>query len=202
MTQKKLYITLFAALILVISSVAGMMAHRISSSSAAKPLLEKETSQLAADTEKLMSDTDELRKEMGEVLAGLEEKDSINSQYMEHKKKHDELAAEVSEFENRLSELNAETEAVQKELDTSTVTENKTGKRYSLAANETYSCPDKIPENRYVAKGTGTLTVLTSSGQTRISQNLDVAYNSSYTFNLSRGERLHVTGNVTLTELK
>lgn len=202
MTQKKLYITLFAALILVISSVAGMMARRISSSSAAKPLLEKETSQLAADTEKLMSDTDELRKEMGEVLAGLEEKDSINSQYMEHKKKHDELAAEVSEFENRLSELNAETEAVQKELDTSTVTENKTGKRYSLAANETYSCPDKIPENRYVAKGTGTLTVLTSSGQTRISQNLDVAYNSSYTFNLSRGERLHVTGNVTLTELK
>lgn len=202
MTQKKLYITLFAALILVISSVAGMMAHRISSSSAAKPLLEKETSQLAADTEKLMSDTDELRKEMGEVLAGLEEKDSVNSQYMEHKKKHDELAAEVSEFENRLSELNAETEAVQKELDTSTVTENKTGKRYSLAANETYSCPDKIPENRYVAKGTGTLTVLTSSGQTRISQNLDVAYNSSYTFNLSRGERLHVTGNVTLTELK
>lgn len=202
MTQKKLYITLFAALILVISSVAGMMAHRISSSSAAKPLLEKETSQLAADTEKLMSDTDELRKEMGEVLAGLEEKDSVNSQYMEHKKKHDELAAEVSEFENRLSELNAETEAVQKELDTSTVTENKTGRRYSLAANETYSCPDKIPENRYVAKGTGTLTVLTSSGQTRISQNLDVAYNSSYTFNLSRGERLHVTGNVTLTELK
>lgn len=202
MTQKKLYITLFAALILVISSVAGMMAHRISSSSAAKPLLEKEISQLAADTEKLMSDTDELRKEMGEVLAGLEEKDSVNSQYMEHKKKHDELAAEVSEFENRLSELNAETEAVQKELDTSTVTENKTGKRYSLAANETYSCPDKIPENRYVAKGTGTLTVLTSSGQTRISQNLDVAYNSSYTFNLSRGERLHVTGNVTLTELK
>lgn len=202
MTQKKLYITLFAALILVISSVSGMMAHRISSSSAAKPLLEKETSQLAADTEKLMSDTDELRKEMGEVLAGLEEKDSVNSQYMEHKKKHDELAAEVSEFENRLSELNAETEAVQKELDTSTVTENKTGKRYSLAANETYSCPDKIPENRYVAKGTGTLTVLTSSGQTRISQNLDVAYNSSYTFNLSRGERLHVTGNVTLTELK
>lgn len=202
MTQKKLYITLFAALILVISSVAGMMARRISSSSAAKPLLEKETSQLAADTEKLMSDTDELRKEMGEVLAGLEEKDSINSQYMEHKKKHDELAAEVSEFENRLSELNAETEAVQKELDTSTVTENKTGRRYSLAANETYSCPDKIPENRYVAKGTGTLTVLTSSGQTRISQNLDVAYNSSYTFNLSRGERLHVTGNVTLTELK
>lgn len=202
MTQKKLYITLFAALILVISSVAGIMAHRISSSSAAKPLLEKETSQLAADTEKLMSDTDELRKEMGEVLAGLEEKDSVNSQYMEHKKKHDELAAEVSEFENRLSELNAETEAVQKELDTSTVTENKTGKRYSLAANETYSCPDKIPENRYVAKGTGTLTVLTSSGQTRISQNLDVAYNSSYTFNLSRGERLHVTGNVTLTELK
>lgn len=202
MTQKKLYITLFAALILVISSVAGMMAHRISSSSAAKPLLEKEISQLAADTEKLMSDTDELRKEMGEVLAGLEEKDSVNSQYMEHKKKHDELAAEVSEFENRLSELNAETEAVQKELDTSTVTENKTGRRYSLAANETYSCPDKIPENRYVAKGTGTLTVLTSSGQTRISQNLDVAYNSSYTFNLSRGERLHVTGNVTLTELK
>lgn len=202
MTQKKLYITLFAALILVISSVAGMMAHRISSSSAAKPLLEKEISQLAADTEKLMSDTNKLRKEMGEVLAGLEEKDSVNSQYMEHKKKHDELAAEVSEFENRLSELNAETEAVQKELDTSTVTENKTGKRYSLAANETYSCPDKIPENRYIAKGTGTLTVLTSSGQTRISQNLDVAYNSSYTFNLSRGERLHVTGNVTLTELK
>lgn len=202
MTQKKLYIILLAALVLVVSSAAGTAAYRISSSSAAKPLLERETARLAADTETLISDMDGLRKEMDEVLAGLAEKDKVNSQYMEYKKNHDELATEVSELENRLRELNTETEAIQKELDASSVAQNKTGKRYTLTANETYSCPDKLPERRYIANGAGTLTVLTSSGQTRISQNLDVAYDNSYTFNLSRGERVHVTGNVTLTELK
>lgn len=201
MTQKKIFIILLAAVTIAVTTVASAIAFNLSASIAAKPALEAETSKLHADTDALAPQTDKLKKELSEVTAELSTKDTVNDYYMEYKKTHDALTMEVGELQSRLDALNSDIEKKQKELD-GHVSESTTGRRYSLSANESYSCPEKIPAARYIAKGSGTLTITNSSGQTRVSQNLNVSYDNSYTFNLSAKEKIQATGNVILTELK
>ena len=78
----------------------------------------------------------------------------------------------------------------------------KTGKTYTLKKDQSYTCPSEIPAGRYIATGTGTLVIYSSSGKARVSEDLAVAYNNSYSFTLSEKEKIKATDDIKLTEIK
>ena len=202
MTQKKLFIILLAALTVTAASLLSVAAFSVSASNAAREDVAREEKRLREMAAGANDDTKAVKDEISAIEAELSTSDTVNNYYMEYKKTHDALTQEISELKAKLQSLDGELEAKRAENNKGVISGTKTGKKYTLNANESYTCPDKIPAGRYTAKGGGTLTIINSAGQTRVSQNLSVAYDNSYTFNISDKERLQVTDSVTLTELK
>ena len=202
MTQKKLYIISLAVLTVIAAALLSMAAFAAGSSRAAQEDIARETASLKKQTDVVLEDTKNVKQELSTIEAELSTSDTVNNYYMEFKKTHDALTQEISELNGTLEQLDSELEAKRAEGGTGLISGTKTGRKYTLNANESYSCPDKIPAGRYTAKGGGTLTIINSAGQTRVSQNLSVAYDNSYTFNISDKEKIQVTDSVTLTELK
>ena len=99
------------------------------------------------------------------------------------------------------SELDSQIEELQKQ-NSSLQTTEKTGKTYTLKKDQSYTCPSEIPAGRYIATGTGTLVIYSSSGKARVSEDLAVAYNNSYSFTLSEKEKIKATDDIKLTEIK
>lgn len=203
MTKKKLYIISLAAFTIIVSAVLFMWAYNTNAKGRARPTLYDEITAFEESTEKVKTHNEELEKQIEDIETELSSKDTVNSYYMEYKKTHDDLTVEVESLKKQSDDLDDEIEKKRRESGgIENLTEGKKGKTYSLTADEIYTCPDKIPAGRYTAKGSGTFTIMTSSGKARVSQNLDVAYDNSYTFNLTDKERIRVTGEVTLTELR
>lgn len=203
MTKKRLYIISLALVTVILAVLLFYIAYRASVRSKASPALHDEITSLEAATEGIKESNAELQKQLDDIDTELSTKDTVNSYYMEYKKTHDDLKVEVEDLKKQSEALDSEIERVRSESGgIENLSEGKKGKTYTLTSGESYTCPDKIPAGRYSAKGSGTFTVMTASGKARVSQNLDVAYDHSYTFNLSDKERIQVTGNVTLTELR
>ena len=200
MTRKKLFLILLSVLTAAVTVSAGIFAFNISAKNAARGSLDAEISDMTANTELITADSEHLKEQISEIDTELSTRDTVNGYYMEYKKTHDSLSEEVNTLKGELEQLEKDIE--EKKKSSGTVIETKKGKKYALSANNSYSCPDKILAGRYIAEGSGQLTVLNSSGRARISQNLSVAYDHSYTFDLSSGERVQVTEDITLTELK
>lgn len=202
MTQKKLFAISLAALTLAAATAVWFVIFSVSSSGAAKGNIEYETSRLKEQTKSVKRDIDSVKQELSDIDTELSTSDTINSYYMEYKKTHDDLTQEINELEALIGTLDREIEEARAKTGTPAASSAKTGSTYTLNTNEIYLCPDNVPAGRYQAKGNGTLTITNASGKTRVSQNLSVAYDNSYTFNLSDKEKIQVTDSVTLTELK
>lgn len=202
MTKKKLFIILLAAFTAAASTTAGIFAFGTGAKREAAARLETETTDIKADTETITAESEKIKEQISAVDADLSTRDTVNGYYMEYKKTHDSLTEEISSLQSKIEQLDRDIEAKKSETDDADTGETKKGKKYSLSAGESYSCPDKIPAGRYVAEGEGQLTVLNSAGRARISQNLSVAYDHTYTFDISKGEKIRVSEDITLTELK
>ncbi len=202
MTKKKLFIILLAAFTAAASTAAGIFAFGASTKREAAAQLETETTDIKADTETITAESEKIKEQISAVDADLSTRNTVNGYYMEYKKTHDSLTEEISSLQSKIEQLDRDIEAKKSETGDSDTGETKKGKKYSLSAGESYSCPDKIPAGRYVAEGEGQLTVLNSAGRARISQNLSVAYDHTYTFDISKSEKIRVSEDITLTELK
>ena len=200
MTRKKMFLILLSVFTAACSVIACIFTFNISAKNSARESLETEIRDTAADTEIIIADSERIKGQISEVETELSTRDTVNGYYMEYKKTHDSLSEEISVLKSKIEQLEKDIE--EKKKSSGSVSETKKGKKYALSANKSYSCPDKIPAGRYLAEGSGQLTVLNSSGRARISQNLSVAYGHSYTFDLSSGERVQVSEDITLTELK
>ena len=202
MTQKKLFIIILIILTVIIGAVLSVTAFSMSASNAAKDDIAIETLRLQSMTESVLNDTSSIRQELNEVEAELSSSDTMNNYYMERKKEHDSLVQEINDLNQKISELDEKIDEKRSENTNSPISGTKTGKKYQLKANESYACPDKLPAGRYTAKGSGMLTIINSSGHTRVSHNLSVSFDNTYTFDIYAKEKLQVTGAVMLTELK
>lgn len=202
MSKKKLYITICSAAALAAAIAFFILGFHINTSSIASQTLTDKTDALKKDTENINSEIESISSEIEALEPFLSDKDNVNKYYVEYKDKNLELKTRLQDLKNMSSELDASIEAKQKEK-TDSELENKTqGMSYKLRANRSYSCPQDIPPARYIAKGSGTIVVYTASKTARETENLDVAYDNSYTFNLADKESVRTTGSVTLTELK
>lgn len=201
MTRKKLFIILLAVFTAAASAAAGAAAFGASAKQSAREALNAEINDITADTNAVTAESEKLKEQISAVDAELSTRDTVNGYYMEYKKTHDSLTEEIGELQSKIEQLDRDIEAKKSETGADADKTTK-GKKYSLKGNETYSCPDKIPAGRYVAEGSGQLTVLNSSGRARISQNLTVAYDHTYTFDLYENEKVRVSEDITLTELK
>ncbi len=203
MTKKILYIIMLAVLTVLIS--AGLFAigftHNLSSLARAK--LSEETKMIEDGISAMEPQKAELSQKVEDIETELSTKTTVNNYYMEYQQTYETLKSEIDELKKQSEQLDSEIEAKKQELSSvSGVKSEETGKTYALKNDEVYSCPDKIPEGRYTASGSGTIIISSSTGKTRATKNLDVAYDNSYTFNLSDKEQIKVTGSVKLTELK
>ena len=200
--MKKTYIIVMSSVTFILAVVIFAAAMALPSSKTASKRLAGEIQSLNASTENLNDEMDEIQKQIDDTDTKLSTKNTINNYYLEYKSKRDELTKEVEDLKKQSSELDAQIEKKRIELENSSgVKTEKRGKTYTLEKNKTYSCPDNIPAGRYVASGSGTIVIISPSGQTRAAQNLAVSYNNSYTFNLGDKERIKSDANVTLTEL-
>ena len=200
--MKKTYIIVMSSVTFILAVVIFAAAMVLPSSKAASKRLAGEIQSLNASTENLNDEMDEIQKQIDDTDTKLSTKDTINNYYLEYKSKRNELTKEVEDLKKQSSELDAQIEKKRIELENSSgVKTEKRGKTYTLEKNKTYSCPDNLPAGRYVASGSGTIVIISSSGQTRAAQNLAVSYNNSYTFNLGDKERIKSDANITLTEI-
>ncbi|MGN0106678.1 MAG: hypothetical protein ACI4A5_03130 [Hominilimicola sp.] len=203
MTQKKLYLILVSALTIIIALILFLTGNHITTHRLAKEKLDKEITSAQKTIDDLQTQKDEVQQQISDIETELSTKSTINNYYMEYKKTYDELTNEITDLKKQSAQLDTEIEAKQQELEKSSgISEDKKGKSYTLKKDQIYTCPDKIPAGRYTVSGSGTLVITTSTGKVRATQNLDVAYDNSYTFTLSDKEQIKVSSEVTITELK
>ncbi len=203
MTQKKLYLIVISALTLIIAVILFSVTFHINTSSISKEKLASEISVLEKSSSELKSEKEQLEQQISDIDTELSTKTTINNYYMEYKKTYDALTSEISDLKNQSAQLDTEINEKKKELnDNSSVKEEKKGKSYTMKKDEIFTCPDKLPAGRYIVSGKGTFTITSSAGKVRVTQNLDVATDNSYTFNISEKEQIRSTGDVTVTELK
>lgn len=202
MTRKKLYIIILAILTIVISITVFFIGFRYDSKKIASVRLEKEISAMNTNKTDLEEQKTQIVNRIEEINTELSTKSTINSYFVEAKKKNDELKAAIDELNKKSSELDANIESKKNELSSLGKTKETAGKTYTLKKDEVYTCPDKIPTGRYIAKGNGTIIIYSASGKARINQDLSVAFNNSYTFTLNEKEKIKTTDEISLTETK
>ena len=203
MTRKKIYIILLSLLTAAIAATLFITIYNIRINSAADENIKAEIAALNENTAVLEEQKKTISDEINNISADLSTKETINQYYLEYKKTHDSLSEEVTNLQNQANELDEQIEQKRQSLAAPDAIEPETkGKVYALKKNETYSCPDKIPAGRYIVSGTGSFVIYASDGKARANENLDVAYNNSYTFDLDDKEKIKASGDVKLTELK
>lgn len=203
MTVKKLYLILFISAAVIAAALLFTVGFTADTAARAKDRLGTEISLLNSKRENLEKQKEEMTEKLSGLETELSTKDTVNNYYMEYQKTFDTLTAEIESLKNQSAALDAE--ITEKEAEAEKAGKIKgtiRGKTYSLTKNETYTCPDKIPAGRYIVSGRGTVVITAANGKTRAAENLDVAYNNSYTFDLKDREKIKPSENVTLTELK
>lgn len=202
MTSKKIYIILISILSVILSAVLFFIGFRYNTSLIAKQSLNDEITLLESSTSELQAMKDSLDSQISDIDTELSTEETMNNYYMEYYKAREELQAEIEELQSQAQELERQIEEKKNQTDTMSTSEGKEGKSYNLKSTQTYSCPDDIPEGRYKATGSGTLIISSLSGGTRINENLGVAFENTYTFNLKENEKIKVSADTVLTELK
>lgn len=203
MTTKRLYLILFISAAVIAAAVLFAAGFTADTASKARDRLDTEIASLASGRTSLEARKDEITAKLSELETELSTKDTVNNYYMEYQKTFDTLSAEIEELKKQSAALDSEISEKEAEAEKAgKIKGTVRGKTYSLAKNETYTCPDKIPAGRYIVSGRGTVVITASNGKTRAAENLDVAYNNSYTFDLKDREKIKPSENVTLTELK
>lgn len=203
MTIKRLYLIVCVSAVIIAAASLFSVGFTVDTSSRARDRLSAEISSLTSRRENLEAQNEEMTAKLDELETELSTKDTVNNYYMEYQKTHDDLSAEIEGLKKQSAALDAE--IAEKEAEAEKAGKIKgtvRGKTYSLMKNETYTCPDKIPAGRYIVSGRGTVVISAANGKTRAAENLDVAYNNSYTFDLKDNEKIKPSENVTLTELK
>lgn len=200
--MKRVHLIIASSITVMLAAVFFFVGSYISSGRSAREKLEREIVTLNAETKKLGEETDEILSSIDDLDTQLSTRRTVNSYYMEYKKVYDKLSGEVEDLKTQSAKLDSEIESKRNTLEeASGVKTEKRGKSYTLEKNKSYSCPAEIPAGRYTVSGSGTLVITSSSGQVRATQNLDVAYNNSYTFNLSDKERIKSSERVKITQL-
>ncbi len=201
MSRKKCIVIIFSLTVIfsVISFYAG---YRTSISGKARQSLAQQILKLNSVIEEYGDAKVELEKQIEETDSQLDEKSDVNDEFIEYKTENDELKSANAELEAKSAELDsAIEEAESKAKSGASVSESK-GMSYKTEKDKIYSCPDDLPAGRYKASGGSTLIIYSKNGKIRETVGLDTAYDNSYTFNLSEGERVKTDGAATLTELK
>ena len=191
MTQKKLYVIILSFFTIIIGVVCFSLGNYFDTNSLATEKLKTQISALEENTSSLTDTKNDLESQIT----------TVNNYFMEAKKKNDELKNDITELNQKSSELDSQIEELQNQNSSLQATE-KTGKTYTLKKDQSYTCPSEIPAGRYIATGTGTLVIYSSSGKARVSEDLAVAYNNSYSFTLSEKEKIKATDDIKLTEIK
>ena len=179
MTQKKLYVIILSFFTIIIGVVCFSLGNYFDTNSLATEKLKTQISALEENTSSLTDTKNDLESQINDLNSELSTKTTVNNYF--------ELDSQIEELQNQNSSLQAT---------------EKTGKTYTLKKDQSYTCPSEIPAGRYIATGTGTLVIYSSNGKARVSEDLAVAYNNSYSFTLSEKEKIKATDDIKLTEIK
>lgn len=200
MTQKKLYVIILSFFTIILAIISFLLGNYFDTHSLAYGKLKAQISALQENTLSLTDTKTDLENQINDLELELTTKTTVNNYFMESKKKNDELKNEITELKQKSAELDSQIEELQSK-NSSLQTSEKTGKEYTLKKDQSYISPSEIPAGRYIATGTGTLVIYSSNGKARVSEDLAVAYNNSYSFTLSEKEKIKVTDEIKLTEI-
>ena len=200
--MKRVYIILTSSLTVILAAVFFFIGYSVPTGHEASKQLQQEIVRIDTDVAKINAETGEIQKQIDDIDAQLDAESAVNEDYVEYKNTRDTLMSEIEALKKHSVELDEEIEQKQIILqEASGVLDEKKGKSYALEANKTYSCPNESPAGRYIVSGSGTLVITAADGKTRATQNLDVSYNNTYTFNLADNEKIKSGAAVNITQL-
>lgn len=202
MKKQHIYILILAAVTIILSATAFSLSFGGSAKTVVRAALHREISELQSATLDMNSKKADLSNTVNNLTADLSTKETINQYYIEYKKTNDTLKDEIASLQELSNSLDEQIREKQETISNVKISDEKKGKSYTLKPNEIYTCPDKLPEGRYIISGSGSLIVYSANGSPRMNENLDVAYNNSYTLDLKKDEQIRVTDNAVITELK
>ena len=186
MTQKKLYVIILSFFTIIIGVVCFSLGNYFDTNSLATEKLKTQISALEENTSSLTDTKNDLESQINDLNSELSTKTTVNNYLIEAKKKNDKLKNDITELNQKSSELDSQIEELQNQNSSLQATE-KTGKTYDATV---------------LLADTGTLVIYSSNGKARVSEDLAVAYNNSYSFTLSEKEKIKATDDIKLTEIK
>lgn len=195
-----LYITIISAAILTALAVFfGAYCHVRSLS---KHGLRIETQKLIEDNKALETRKEFMQSDVNSKTDNTEQKDSLNKLITDTTEKLNKAKSELSSLKSELSSVNDSAKKIKNEYNTLKKGMNPVKGAYKNAENARLMCPAELAVGRYIATGDGIITVISVTGEARISESLHELDTSSYTFDIAAGEELQTRGSVTITQLK
>lgn len=195
-----IYCISLAAVTALLSVAAYHLGSAYSIHSKASFLLKKEISEIKNENQKISSEKEMLEKQKNTLNSQLEEKSHLNKELETSLKEADKIKSDIKTASAESEKLDTELEEKQEQLDKLKKVENaKTPKRLSVKEGS-YSCPENIPEGRYIVSGSNTILLYSSSNQLRLTEDLSRLDGHTFTFDIAGGEKLRVVSNTVTHE--
>ncbi len=202
MKKQHLYIIILSALTIALSVTAFFISFNGSARFISRSAMREEISALQSTVSDMKANKADLSNTINNLTADLGTKETINQYYIDYKKTNDALKSDIDALQKQGNSLDEQIKEKQSAISAASMSDEKKGKSYTLKANEIYTCPDKLPAGRYIVSGGGSLIIYAANGNPRVNENLDVAYNNSYTLDLKKDEQIRITDSAVITELK
>ncbi len=199
--QKPLISVILAVLTLILSAAVFFLGLTLHTHSLGTDHLAAEIQSLTTENANLTSRKERLQSDINSNSGNYTELEKLNADITSLQKQLDDTASKISQTEKDIDSIKkkiSSADSTARALNSGT---NLTEGRSVLAENEKLSVPNDLSAGRYVASGSGTITI-SSSGSARDSQVLSSLDTGTYTFNLTNGQSVTAHGSVTITELK
>ena len=108
MTQKKLYVIILSFFTIIIGVVCFSLGNYFDTNSLATEKLKTQISALEENTSSLTDTKNDLESQINDLNSELSTKTTVNNYFMEAKKKNDELKNDITELNQKSSELDSQ----------------------------------------------------------------------------------------------
>ena len=113
MTQKKLYVIILSFFTIIIGVVCFSLGNYFDTNSLATEKLKTQISALEENTSSLTDTKNDLESQINDLNSELSTKTTVNNYFMEAKKKNDKLKNDITELNQKSSELDSQIEELQ-----------------------------------------------------------------------------------------
>lgn len=198
---------IYSAALAVFTVIAGILlfqsGYSTDLSRQAHLKLNEDISQLNTEKINAERETELVQTDIDNIDKSISGQSFLNEHIEENRLLYAELVQNISDAKDESAKLDGEIEEKQNTLNMlSGISDKESGSSKTLKPNSVYMCPNDIEPGRYRVKGNGTLLVYGRSNSLRISENLEMLDDNSFTFDLEENERIKLDTEMQIVKMK